>query len=124
MRMFYHRSLNLGEIIQGFMVGKVRKGIGSKYFLNCDYNFSSMTKVKWTFVYEGEYIACCVVCKVTCRLRLSVYVGKNQNTLKNRIKEHFQDVSQKAQHDKKSDTFAANLDQHLIKTQPPNSVVK
>ena len=32
--MSYHRFPNIGEILQGGMVGKLREGIGSKYLLN------------------------------------------------------------------------------------------
>ena len=47
-RMSYRILLNLGEILQGDMVGKLRKGIGSKDFLNCECNCNSRTKVKVT----------------------------------------------------------------------------
>ena len=33
-RMSYHRFPNLGEVLQGDMVGKLRKGTGSKDFLD------------------------------------------------------------------------------------------
>ena len=80
--MSYHRFPNLGEIPQGDMVGKLRKVIGSKHFLNRECICSSTTKVKVTFYYEGDCRLCCVAYKVTCKLFLSVYVGNTQNTPK------------------------------------------
>ena len=59
--MSYHRFPNLGEILQGDLVGKLRKGIGSKDFLNCECNCSSMKKVKGECAYEGDCRACCIV---------------------------------------------------------------
>ena len=70
--MSYHRLPNLGEILQGDMVGKLRKLIELKDFLNRECNCNSTTKVKGTCAYEGEFIAFCVVYKVTCRLCISV----------------------------------------------------
>ena len=80
--MSYRILLNIGEILQGDMVGKLRKVIGSKVFLNRKCNFNSTTKAKGTCAYEGEFRACCVVYKVTCRQCLSVYMGNTQNTIK------------------------------------------
>ena len=45
--------------------------------------------------------------------------GKHSNTLKNRMEQHLQDVVQKVQHDKHSDTFAADFDQHLNQKPTP-----
>ena len=44
--MSYRRFPNLGELLQVDMIGKFRKGIGSKDFLDCECNCSSTTKVK------------------------------------------------------------------------------
>ena len=46
--MSYHKFPNLGEILQGDMVGKLRKGVGSRYFFNRECNFSFTTKAKET----------------------------------------------------------------------------
>ena len=53
-RMSYHRFPNLGEVLQGDMIGKLRKGIGSKYLLDRECNCSSTTKVKFECAYEGD----------------------------------------------------------------------
>ena len=63
------------------MIGKLRKGTGSKDFLDRECNCSSTTKVKGECAYKGDCRACCIVYKVTCKKCLSVYVGNNQNTL-------------------------------------------
>ena len=51
-RFSYHRFPNLEEILQGDIVGKIRKGIGSKYIPNRDCNCSSMTNgvFVWLFM--------------------------------------------------------------------------
>ena len=81
-RMAYHRFPNLGEILQGYMVGKLREGIGSKDFLNRECNCSSTKKVNGECAYESDYRACCVVYKVTCKPFLSLHVGNTQNNQK------------------------------------------
>ena len=106
--MSYHRPPNLTEFLQGDMVGNIRKGFRSKYFLNHECNCNSNTKVKGTCDYGGECRACFVVYKMTCILCLSVYVRNNINSPKKRIEQHFQDVAQTVHYDKNSDTFAAN----------------
>ena len=44
--MSYHRFPNLGEVLQGDMIWKLRKGIGSKDFLDRECNCNSTKKVK------------------------------------------------------------------------------
>ena len=80
--MSYHIFPNLGEILQGDLVGKLREGIVLKDFLNRECNCISTTKVKGECAYEGGCRACCIVYKVTCKKGLSLYVGKTQNTQK------------------------------------------
>ena len=89
-----HIFPNLGEFLQGDIVGKLRKVIVLKYFLNFECNFSSTTKEKQTCAYKGECRACCVVYKVTCILRLSVYVVNTKNNLKKIMYQRFQEVAQ------------------------------
>ena len=76
--MSYHRYPNLSEVLQGDMIGKLRKGIGLKDFLDHECNCSSTTKVKYECAYEGDCRAYCIVYKVTCKKCLSVYVGNTQ----------------------------------------------
>ena len=78
--MSYHRFPNLGEILQGDMVVKLRKGIGSEDLLNLERNCISTTTVKGICTHEGDCRACCIVYKVTCKLCLSAYLGNTQNT--------------------------------------------
>ena len=80
--MSYHRFPNISEILQFDLVGKLREGIGSKDFLNRECNFSYTTKVIGECAYEGDCRECCVVYNATCKLYILVYVGNNQNTLK------------------------------------------
>ena len=82
--MSYRRFPNLGEILRGDMVGKLREGIGSKDFLYRGCNCSSTTKVKGECAYDVDCRARCAVYRVNCKLRLSVYVGNTQNTQKKR----------------------------------------
>ena len=110
--MSYHRFPNLGEVLQGDMIGKLKKGTVSKDFSDRECNCSSTKKVKGECAYEGDCRACCIFYKVTCKKFLSVYEGNTQNTFKKRMEQHFQDIAQKVQHDKNSDTFAAHFATH------------
>ena len=60
-RKSYHRFPNIGYILQGDMVGKIRKIIRSKYSLNRGCSCSSATNLKGTCAYGGEGRECCVV---------------------------------------------------------------
>ena len=104
--MSYLRFPNLDEILQGDLLGKLRERIGLNNFLHRECNCISTTKLKVECAYEGDCRACCIVC-------VSVYVGNTQITLKKIMDQHFQDVAQKVQHDKKYDTFAAHYAQHF-----------
>ena len=64
-RISYYRFPNLGEVLQGDMIGKLRKGTRSKYILDRECNCSSTTKVKSECAYEGDCRAYCIVYKVT-----------------------------------------------------------
>ena len=110
-RFSYHKFRNLGEILQSDLVRKIRKGVESKYLLNCEFNCNSTTKVKFTCACGGECRTFCVFYKVTCRQCLSVYVVI---TPKKRTERHFQDVAQKVRYNKSLDTFAARFDRHLV----------
>ena len=114
-----HRLPILGEILQGDLVGKIRKLIGLKYFLNCECNCTSKTMVKFTCAYRGECRIFIYFYKVTCRQSLSFYVVNTQNTFKKRMEQLFQDVDKKLQNDKNSDTFAAHFAQHFNQKMTP-----
>ena len=105
------------------MVGDIIKGIGLYFYLNCECNCDSTTKVKITCVYRGECRACCVI--LIRRQYLLLFMGNTKNTLKKILEQHFQYVAQKAHHDKKTrylcGLFCSTC---LSKTQPHNIVVK
>ena len=107
--MSYHQSPNLGDILQVDLVGKIRKVIGLKYFLNHECNCDYTTKVNGTCAYAGECRSWGVVNKVMYKHYLSDYLVNTQNTLKKRMEQHFQDVAQKVQCDKKLDNFLAHF---------------
>ena len=126
-RIYYHRLSNIGEILQGDILGKPRKGIVSKDFLNREYNCSSTTKLKVTCAYKGECGVCRLVYKVEYRLCISVYVGNTKNTPKKRMQQHFQDVAQKLQHDENLYTFVAHFAQYFdqkLTTQQCREIMK
>ena len=104
--MSYHKLPNITETLEGDVVGKIRKVIGLKDFLNREYNCNSTTKVKGTCSYWGECRSYFILYKFTCRKYLSVYVGNTEKKFKKRMEQHFQDVAQKVQCNKNSDTFA------------------
>ena len=121
--MYEHIFPNLGESLQGDMVGKIRKGIVSKVFLNCDCKCKSTNKVKGTCACGGECRACCVVYKVIYRRFILVYAVNTQNNFKNIMKQHFQYVDQKVKYDENSYTFAAHFDQHFWPKNDPTAVL-
>ena len=80
--MSYHIFPNLGKLVQGDLVSKIRRNLASKEFLDRECNCNTNTKVKGTCAYGGEYRRCCVIYKVTCKCCDNFYVGNTQNTLK------------------------------------------
>ena len=110
--MSYHRFPNLGKLLQGDLVSKIRRDLASKCFLDRECNCNSATKVNCICVYRGECHSCGVIYKVTCKFCADFYVGNTQNTLKI-MEQHFQDVAQKVMNDKNSDSFAAHFTKHL-----------
>ena len=81
-RMSYHRLPNLGELLQGDMVSKIRRNLASKYFLDRYCNCNTSTKVKGRYSYGGECQSFCVIYKVTYKCCGDFYVGNTKNTLK------------------------------------------
>ena len=49
---------NMGEILQGDLVSKIRDGIWSKYFPHHECNCSYKSKVKHICAYGGECMEC------------------------------------------------------------------
>ena len=66
-QMTYHEFLNLGELIQGSFVIKLRKGLASKYLFNRDWNCKYTTKVNGKCAYKVEFHECCIFQKVPYR---------------------------------------------------------
>ena len=64
-RMSYHRFQNLGELLQGDLVSKIRLNLASKDFLDRECNCNTSTKVKGKCAYGGKCQKCCVIYKVT-----------------------------------------------------------
>ena len=80
--MSYHWLPNIGKILQGDIVSKVGKGIGSIYFLNPECSCNSATKVNDICAYGGEYRVCCMVLNLIFKLCNLFYVVNNKNTHK------------------------------------------
>ena len=53
-RMSYHRFPNLGELLQGDLVIKIRRNLASKDFIDTECNCNTNTKVKGKCAYGGE----------------------------------------------------------------------
>ena len=111
--MYYHIFPNLGELLQGYLVSKIRLNLASKAFLDRECNCNTNTKVKGRCTYGGEYRRCCVIYKVTCKCCVDFYVGNTPNNFKKRLKQHFQDVAQKVANNKNSDYFAPHFAKHF-----------
>ena len=80
--MSYHRLPNLGEILQGYLVSKLRNSLEYNDSIDIECNYNLTTKVNGICAYIGECRRCCVVYKVTCQCCGDFYVGNTQNTLK------------------------------------------
>ena len=78
--MSYHQPPNIAEILQDDTVGKFRKIIGLKYFLNRECNCNSTTKVKVTCAYIYEFRVCFVGYKFMRIQCILVYAGNNKIT--------------------------------------------
>ena len=74
----YHQLPNLGAILKGDLVSKIRNVIGLKDIINCECNCNSATKLKGKYAYGYECRACCVVDKVTWKIFLLVYMVSTQ----------------------------------------------
>ena len=74
--------MNLGELIQGYFVSKIKEGSASIFF-NSDCNCNSATELNDTCAYKGECNKCCIVYKVTCKCFYDLFIVNTQNTLKN-----------------------------------------
>ena len=64
--MSYHQFPNIGEILRGDIVDKIRKGIGTNEFQNRECYFNSTTKVKGTCEYRGEYFTFFLFDRLPC----------------------------------------------------------
>ena len=117
--MAYHRYPNLGELLQGDLVSKIRCNLASKDFLDRECNCNTTTKVKSRCEYGGECSRCCVIYKVTCKWCGDFYVVNTQDNLKKRMEQHFQDVAQKVMNDKNSESLAAHFDNNFAKKPSP-----
>ena len=117
-RMSYPKLPNLEELLQGYLVNKIRRNLSSKDFLDRKCNCNTTTKVKGRCTYGGECCRCCVIYKVTCKCCGDFYVINTQNTLKTIMEQHFQDVAQKFANNKNSDSFTAHFAKHFA--QKPN----
>ena len=80
--MYYHILLNLGELIQGDLVSKLREGLSYKESVDRECNYNSTMKVSGMCAYRGDCRRCCVVYKVTCKCCGNLYVENTQNTQK------------------------------------------
>ena len=117
--MSYHRFQNLGELLQGDLTAKLREDIVSKDFMHRDCNCNKNCKVNGLCAYNGDCRKCCIVYKVTCRICGEIYIGNTQQTLKDRMKGHYNDVQQLVQNGKFSDSFARHFSQHFsVKPSP------
>ena len=71
-----------------------------KYFLICEFNFNSSTKINGKSAHKGECRTFQLVHNLMNKLFISLCLGNNQNTLKNIMEKYFQNVAQKVHHDK------------------------
>ena len=81
--MSYRRFPNLGGIVKGDLVSKLRKGLPLEDFVDRDCNCNLIKKVFVTCIYKGGCCGCFVVYKVTCKYCDNFCIVDTQNTLQN-----------------------------------------
>ena len=122
--MSYHIFPNLGELLQGDLVSKIRCNLASKDFLDIEFNCNTTTKVKGRCAYGGECLICCVIYKVMCKCCGDFYFGNTQNTLKKRMEQHFQDVAQKVVNNKNLVSFTNHFAKQFTQKPSPQECRK
>ena len=79
-------------------------------------NCSLPSKVNIKCIYEGKYWSWCINYKVKCSVCDAIYIGNTQQNFKKIMNGHFSDLLCLLKKIKKSDSFAAQFEQHLNTT--------
>jgi hypothetical protein len=111
--MSYHKFLNLREILQGDLGGKVMKDVSSLDFMPRDCNCNVRTLVNGQCAYNGKCRHSVVVYKASCKCCKKYYIGNTQQKLKDHMSGHYNDVRALVNANKTSDTFATHFADHF-----------
>ena len=117
-RMSHHRYSNLKEMFSSDLTSKVMKNVFSLDFHNKkDCNCGKAKNKDGNCIYNGKCLRTCLIYKVTCLKSGKIYIGNTQQSLKDRMKGHFQDVQYLIRNNKKADSFASHFAQ-FFKSEP------
>ena len=109
--MSYHRFSNLRELFNGDLSGKLNAGIFSKDFMarpcNCSHRATEGCS------YDNICRDTMMVHKIHCKITGKAYIGATQNTLKQRMKGHHNDVQALHLRGRRSDTYAEHFQRIL-----------
>ena len=103
-------------------MGKCREGIFSKDYEKQDCDCRPSFLIKGKSPYNGYCQRKRVVYKATCLRTNKVYIGNTQQSLKNRMKAHFNDVGILVAKGRHSDTFARHYAQFFDERPSPKEL--
>ena len=111
--MTYKRHQNLREIFQADLAHKLLQDYTSKDLMNRPCNCNKVNLINGNCVYNGECRKKCIVYQATCRICKVDYIGNTQQTFKDRMGGHFNDVQKKVTKGISSDSFADHFAKHF-----------
>ena len=122
--MAYSRFPNLREIFQGDLSKKLTDGLLSLDLMDrpCNCNKNSRCPTTGLCAYKGNCRRKCIVYEVTCKLCNNCYVGNTQQTFKDRMNGHFNDVQKLVCKKVQSDSFARHFAKHFTTKPSPKKL--
>jgi hypothetical protein len=111
--MIYHRFPDLRNLFQADLNKKLTANLVSRDFVNESCNRIKNKKVYGKCIFNSECRNRVVVYKVTCQVCKMQYVGNTQQHVKDRMKQHFQQVVKSVLTGVGSDTFARHFASHI-----------
>ena len=122
--MAYSRFPNLREIFQGDLSKKLTDGLLSLDLMDrpCNCNKNSRCPTTGLCAYKGNCRRKYIVYEVTCKLCNNCYVGNTQQTFKDRMNGHFNDVQKLVCKKVQSDSFARHFAKHFTTKPSPKNL--
>ena len=101
--MSYHVFNNLGELLNGDLAAKIRRGVFSKDLMDRKFDCYLPSKVTIKCVYEGKCRSICIIYEVKFSMCDSIYISNTQHTFKRIMYVHFSDLQRLLKNRQKSD---------------------